>query len=74
VSFKEDTNKILDFFDNKELQDIFNSKFIHIEKLKEVIEEHIKIEQNNCLDCDGLKVHRENTICYELLKKLELSK
>ena len=35
--FLEDTKKILDFFDDKELQEIFTNNYIHKDKLREVI-------------------------------------
>ena len=43
MTFKEDTKKILDFFDNKELQDIFEKNFIHKQKIKDVIKEVIEL-------------------------------
>lgn len=42
--FKGDTKKILDFFDNKELQDIFNKNFIHKQKVREAIDELARSE------------------------------
>ena len=36
--FQKDTQKILEFFDDKELMDIFESKFIHIDQVKKIIE------------------------------------
>ena len=39
MGFKEDTEQILDFFESKNLQEIFEDNFIHIEKVNEQIED-----------------------------------
>ena len=38
MTFKEDTKKILEFFDNKELQEIFEKNFIHKKRINEVLD------------------------------------
>ena len=63
--FVEDTKKILDFFENKGLQEIFTEKFIHKDKVK-----HNILLMFDCLEKDeGVKY---TSYKIKLLKELGL--
>ena len=64
-SFKKQTKKILDFFDDKKLQKIFEHNFIHKQEVKKVIE-NIAVEL--CCKEEDIEHH---TICDAISTALE---
>jgi hypothetical protein len=55
--FLDDTKKILDFFDNKELQEIFTNNYIHRDKIREIVTK-LKIAEMR-LSGEGAKIDDE---------------
>jgi len=56
MTFKEDAKKIHEFFDNTEIQKIFENNFIHKEQLRKewnkLLKQTVSLHNLKCGNCD----------------------